>query len=69
MKIKDFLAMMETPLNSVDIDLYFGDKWKDSITISADELMKSKYADREMLGFDLIDYGMSITTNKKLEDK
>ena len=64
MKIKDFLAMMETPPNSVDNDLYIGDDCEGSLTMSADEFMKSKYADREVLSFDLIDYGMSITTNK-----
>ena len=49
MKIKDFLAMMETPLNSVDIDLYIGDDCEGSLTMSADEFMKSEENNNEYI--------------------
>lgn len=64
MTVKNFLELLETPLYYIDVDLYFGNDCEGAMSIPADKLITSEYADRQIIGWDFGESMLSITINK-----
>ncbi len=60
MKVKNFFELLESPLFSICVDLYFGDDCENAVVMTAYEVV-SEYADREVVSFNFGYDGMSVT--------